>query len=145
MNETQEELREALETVDWYIFFLVLIIVGTLFSFRTVMLGREQTCLTIQGKQRQAEALTPQMARLRCLTSALVIGSLGFFLMSAQKNRAEAAAGSDKAAFCSADRNLWASILVFVAAAIRLYDLKAVEQESRLFNAETLEDETLPV
>ncbi len=144
MEETLRELKEALTTTDKASFFLVLLIVATLVSFQALLLGKRQICLTLQGEEAQASELTPCRAQLRYVSSALVIGSLGFFMMLAQRSWQEAAAGGDRVAFCSANRNLWASLFVFVAALIRLYDLRAVERQRQPTEGEMVENDALP-
>ena len=124
--EEQELLEEQLNTVDQSIFFLILLILSVLLSFWSVLIQRGQLVCTIEGKT-EAAAAAPKIYPIKISASALVVGSLGFFLCLALQ-----------ACQKSAGMNVWASLFVFAAALIRLYDLNFMER-----NQNTLVDENL--
>ena len=126
VEEQQEVLEEQLGTVDQSIFFLILIILSVLLSFWSVLIQRGQLVCTIEGNT-EAAAAAPDVFPIKISASALVIGSLGFFLCLALQTCRTAAQGDDPAAQKSAGMNVWASLFVFVAALIRLYDLNFME------------------
>ncbi|MDE7171468.1 MAG: hypothetical protein K2O11_06290, partial [Oscillospiraceae bacterium] len=64
---------------------------------------------------------------IRLSASVLVVSALGFFFCLALRTCRDASQGEDPAAQKSAGMNLWASLFVFAAALIRLYDLNFME------------------
>ena len=120
MEETV--LREQLRTVDESLLFLLLIVLSVLLSYWGVRIQREGLCRTLQGDAEGAAAL-PRVFPIRLSASALVVGALGFFLCLALKTERETARGGTPAARRSACTNLWASLFVFIAALLRVYDL----------------------
>lgn len=121
----KDMLCQQLAVTDESLRFLVLIILSVILSFWTVVIQREQLACAIEGKP---EAAAPPVFPIRRAASALVVGSLGFFLMLALQTCQTAAQGDDRVAQSSAAMNVWASLFVFTAALIRLYDLNYVQQ-----------------
>ena len=115
----ESEMREQLRTVDESLLFLGLLLLSIGLSYRGVALQRAGLCKTIQGDPAGAAALPPVFP-IRGCASALVVGSLGYFLCLAVRSCREAGPGS---AGESARTNLWASLLVFLAALLRLGEL----------------------
>lgn len=142
MEEAQKkELCRQLSITDGSLFFLLLLVFSILLSFWAVTIQRRQLCLTIQGET-EAAAAAPPVYPIKHGASALVVGSLGFFLFLAYHAWREACAGEDPVAKRSAGINLWASILVLAAAILRFNDLNFVEasRQSALLEADTLPD-----
>lgn len=103
-----------LRTAEQSVLFLVLLIFSLLLSLWAAVRQRDQL----------AAGETPtQVFPVRMGASALVVGSLGFFLCLSLRTARAAAQGEDPAARRSADRNLAAALLVFAAALLRLWDL----------------------
>lgn len=134
-------LCRQLATVDGSLFFLVLITLSILLSFWSVRVQRNQLCLAIRGDTEGAAAV-PSVYPLKHAASALVVGSLGFFLCLAIRALGEAEKGTDCAALRSARTNLWASLLVLAAAILRFDDLNFLEadRQSALLEADVLPD-----
>lgn len=126
MDEERQGLCEELELLDTGLGFLFFIITAILLSFWATVRQRDALCLTIQGETEQA-AQVGDVIGLRLGTSALIVGSLGFFFMQALE-ACRKADPSDPAAARSARLNLIASFLVLLAALIRLFDLNAVRR-----------------
>lgn len=147
MNNTEQgteasavrTLCEQLKTIDSSLFFLLLIIVSVLISFWTVTIQRKGLCFTICGDTKAAGAL-PRVYPFKCKSSAIVVGSLGFFLCLALAALGAAESGDDCVAKKSARTNFIASLLVFLAAVLRLDDLRFVERSRPTLVAE----DTLP-
>lgn len=114
----EEELRAQLNTADQSLLFLGLLLLSVGLSYCGVSLQRAGLCKTLQGDEAGAAAL-PSVFPIRLWASALVVGSLGFFLCLAVRS-ARQATGTEAASACT---NLWASLLVFAAALLRLGDL----------------------
>ena len=140
-EEQKEELCRQLGVIDSSLFFQVLIILGILLSFWSVTIQRRQLCLTIQGETEEAAA-APDVYPIKHAASSLIVGALGFFLCLAYHAWKQACAGDDCVAKRSASVNLWASILVLVAAMLRFDDLNFVENSSQsaLLEADVLPD-----
>lgn len=122
-------LKEQLKTVNQSLFYLVLIILSVLLSFRSVLLQREQLEGALAGKPSQAAA--QDAFPIRLTASGLVISALGFFFCLSLRTCREAACGNDPAAQKSAGMNVWASLFVLAAALIRLCDLISAEEARR--------------
>lgn len=125
-QSAKKTLCRQLGTVDSSIFFLLLIILATLLSFWSILIQRGQLVCTIEGNP-EAAAAAPPVYPIRHAASALIVGSLGFFLCLALRTAKEAEAGTDCVAKRSASSNVWASLFVLVAAILRLLDLDFVE------------------
>lgn len=144
----EDALRQQLGIVDQSLGFLLILIASVLLSFYTVVIQRRGLCLTISGDTEAAASL-PDVYPIKRRASAMVVGSLGFFLCLALNAWQQAEKGDDCVARRSATVNLWASLFVLLAGILRLMDLDfvaccsggsaAAEQE-----AEPLEDSTLP-
>ena len=144
----EDALRQQLGIVDQSLGFLLILIASVLLSFYTVVIQRRGLCLTISGDTEAAASL-PDVYPIKRRASAMVVGSLGFFLCLALNAWQQAEKGDDCVARRSATVNLWASLFVLLAGILRLMDLDfvaccsggsaAAEQES-----EPLEDSTLP-
>lgn len=121
----EQELQEQLDTVDTTLLFLVIVIFSLLLSFWATLRQRQAVCLTIQGETdaaRQAGEVYP----IRIAASALVLGSLGYFLYLALRLWEDARCGASQS---SAWANLWASTLVLCAAIVRWRDLIRTQAE----------------
>lgn len=138
-TSANHQLCEQLGTVDESLRFLVLIILSVLLSFWSVVVQRGQLCCTIT-EDTEATGPFPPVFPMKIAASALVTGSLGYFLSLALQTCRTAAQGDDAVAQHSASMNVWASLFVFVAALIRLYDLNYVEGRQPKLQ----QDETLP-
>lgn len=136
MRTVEESEQAFLGQIDASLGFLILLVLGVLLSVLVLWEQRRTVCLALEGEEEQAAELAAPILRLRRAASALVVGSLGFFFLLSQESARRAAAGTDPAACRSAVRNLWASLLVFAAALIRLYDLSATEREGQTGAAE---------
>ena len=123
----KHELREQLCTLDQSLGFLLLLIASVVLSYFGLRIQREGLCLTLQGDTEGAAAL-PGTFPIRLRASALVVGALGFFFCLALQTAQQSASGESAAARRSARVNLLASLLVFLAALLRLGDL--LEQSS---------------
>ncbi|NCB63249.1 MAG: hypothetical protein EOM52_06480 [Clostridia bacterium] len=118
----------------------MLIIASVLLSFWSVVIQRKGLCFTICGDTKAAAAL-PEVYPIKCKASAMIVGSLGFFLCLALTALEMAEAGDDCVAKKSARTNFLASLLVFLAAVLRLDDLRFVERcQSTLVAEDTLPD-----
>lgn len=133
-------LKKDLETIETALGFLLLIIAGTLLSFRTVLRQREALCLTLAGEA-QAAAEVGDVYAVRRVASAIFVGSTGYFLCQALSTWQTAQAGGDPVARRSARTNLWAAIFVLVAAVIRLMDLDFLRHCAAPAQEETEDDE----
>lgn len=125
-ESTKKTLCRQLGTVDSSIFFLLLIILATLLSFWSVLIQRGQLVCTMEEHTGAAQA-APPIYPIKRAASALIVGSLGFFLCLALRTAGEAEAGTDCTAKQSATTNVWASLFVLIAAILRLMDLDFVE------------------
>ena len=126
----QEPLRAQLGSLDAALGFLLLLIAATLLSFAALGIQRRGLCLALRGDTEAAAAL-PHAFPLRRKSSALVVGALGCFLCLAIQALRQAEGEGDAAGRRSARTNLWASILVFCAAVVRLEDLNRGAGDSR--------------
>ena len=126
-----EELKRDLETLNISLVFLILIILA-------VLLQREQLTLAIRGGE---PGRIPDPNPIRRQGSAITVGCLGFFLCLALSTLSKARTAGDPAAERSAQVNVWASLLVLLAAILRLVDLQTVEREPQ---TALLEETTLP-
>ena len=136
--EEQALLCEQLDTADQSLVFLVLILLSILLSLWALLIQRQELAAAVCGDRETAEELPPVFP-IRCSASSIVIGALGFFLCLALRSWDEARRDSDPAAQRSARINLWARLLVFLAALLRMDDLLFTKQ-SNGFSA----DSTLP-
>ena len=114
----EEALKRQLCTADGSLLFLSLLLLSVGLSYWGVSLQREGLCRTLRSDAEGAANL-PEVFPIRLWASALVVGCLGFFLCLAVKTDREA--GYETAQ--SARTNLWASVLVFLAALLRLDEL----------------------
>ena len=115
----KEALKRQLCTVDGSLLFLGLLLLSVGLSYWGVSLQREGLCRTLRSDAEGAANL-PEVFPIRLWASALVVGCLGFFLCLAVRTAREAGDGAGAA---SARTNLHASVLVFLAALLRLDDL----------------------
>lgn len=115
----QNTLRRQLRTADQSLVFLFLLVGSVLLSCQGVRLQREGLCRQLRGESGETPGLFP----VRLGASALVVGVLGFFLCLAVHTWQETGPESSTAGQRSARVNLWASLLVFLAALLRLEDL----------------------
>ena len=117
----EQEQEEELESLNWTALFLLLLIVAVLISFLATV---EQRNGLIQALYCQQENATNVFSK-RWTASALVVGATGFFAWLACRGANDARAQGDCTKQRSAHANLLAAVLVFVAALVRLNDLKA--------------------
>lgn len=75
----EDTLRQQLGIVDQSLGFLLILIASVLLSFYTVVIQRRGLCLTILGDTKAAAGL-PDVYPIKRRASAMVVGSLGFFL-----------------------------------------------------------------
>lgn len=122
----RDTLCKQLGIVDTSLGFLLLIIAATLLSLWAVVLQRRGLCRTICGAE-GGEGI-PSTYPIRHKASAIIVGSLGFFLCLALSTLQEAGQGNDCVAIQSARTNLWASLFVLIAALLRYRDLDFVER-----------------
>lgn len=136
--EERENLKQDLKMLNISLVFLLLIIFAVLLSLWSALIQRDQLALALEGKD---ASQVPPVEPIRCAGSAITVGCLVFFLCLALKTRAQAQAGEDPAAVRSAQVNVAASLLVLLAAILRLVDLQTVERERQ---SALLEETTLP-
>ena len=115
----EKALKRQLCTADGSLLFLSLLLLSVGLSYWGVSLQREGLCRTLRSDTEGAANL-PEVFPIRLWASALVVGCLGFFLCLAVRTAREAGDGAGAA---SARTNLHASVLVFLAALLRLDDL----------------------
>lgn len=149
--EERNILNEQLRTVNQSLFYLMLIILSVLLSFRSVLIQREQLEETLAGQPAGCRPEQPAGCRpgqpagcrnvypIRLCASALVVSALGFFFCLALRTCRDASRGDDPAAQKSASMNAWASLFVLAAALIRLYDLNFTEEIRCCRAAENIE------
>lgn len=125
MEELQAK-QEELETVNWSILFLILLILGVLLSFSATLEQRSGLLEALCCRQEDAADVSAK----RWAASALIVGTTGFFTWLACRSAKEAKEQGSCANQRSAQANLLASVLVFIAALVRLSDLKLTIQET---------------
>ena len=118
--EERAELQRGLLQLDGSVFFLILLILSILFSFWSLLIHRGQVAAALRGGDAQS---LPSPLPFKRASSALVIGSLGFFFRLALGTLERAQTGEDPLALRSAQVNILASVLVLGAALLRFYDL----------------------
>lgn len=135
MEETQKaELCEQLRTIDTSLVFVALLLLATGLSWKATAIQRQGLCDILLGKGTDV----PDVFPIRLVVSAIVIGALTFFF-GLSLDTWRTAWDQDQTARCSANLNVWASLLVLAAALIRLYDLVYVQSRQP-----ALEEEILP-
>lgn len=120
MEELQEQQAEGLETLNWSILFLLILIVGVLLSFAATVKQRDGLARSLCCGQEDDTDVTA----LRLPANLLIVGTTGFFAWLACRSAGQAEEEGDCARKRSARANLLAAVLVFVAALIRLDDLR---------------------
>lgn len=135
----REILKQQLGTVNRSLFYLLLIILSVLLSFRSVLIQRGLLEDMLAGKPQKAAA--PNLFPIKYSASALTVGALGFFFCLALHTCHDAAQGIDPAAQKSARMNVWASLFVLTAALIRFYDLNFMEEVQHSLAAESVQPE----
>lgn len=90
----EDTLRQQLGIVDQSLGFLLILIASVLLSFYTVVIQRRGLCLTILGDTKAAAGL-PDVYPIKRRASAMVVGSLGFFLCLALNAWQQAEQGDD--------------------------------------------------
>ena len=121
------EVKRALCQLDASSHFLLLIIASVLLSFQTLRLQRRQACRLLSGEEADTASLFP----LRLLSSALIIGALGFFLSLSLDALKQTEATGSPGQRRSAMENAVASVLVLAAALLRLDDLLATAESEK--------------
>lgn len=138
--EEQTELQRGLAQLNGAVFFLLVAVGSILFSLRSLLLQRQQLTTALRGGD-VADCPSPLPAKRAA--SALVIGSLGFFLSLSLDTLRRAGEGGDELEQRSAQVNALASTLVMGAALLRFYDLLLRErQESEGTEEQLLIDES---
>lgn len=138
MEESQLEQKDELATLGWTVLFLLLLIVGVLLSFSATVEQRDGLARLVCCGQED----TTDVFSTRWLASILVVGATGFFAWAACRSMKKTQCQGSCTQQRSAQANLLASVLVFVAALIRLNDLELIGRDRQ--NAaleETLEPE----
>ena len=138
MEEQKEALKQDLDMLNTSLVFLLLIILAVLLSLWSALLQREQLELALAEED---ASQVPDPNPIRRQGSAITVGCLGFFLCLALGTLTQARAAGDPAAVRSAQVNVWASLLVLLAAILRLGDLQTVAGEAQ---TPLLEETTLP-
>jgi hypothetical protein len=132
--KTQDaDLHSQLNTLTATLGFQLLVLVSFLFSFRANTLERDYLQSTLSGGDKTPE---PNLFPFRCRSSALSVGTAGFFFSDTLRTLQQA---EGRAARRSAELNALAGFLVLAAAVIRLIDVVETEQ-----SAPALEEELLP-
>lgn len=126
-SAAEEDMEQALSTINTSLGFLLVIIAGLIFSFIATARQRESICCAIAGETEKAAALA-DVFPLRCKASALTIGASGFFLCLAIQGAKKPEATATAAARCSTYRNIWVALLFLVAEMVRLLDLVDTKQ-----------------
>lgn len=134
----RQELEQNLKTLNASLVFLILIILAVLLSLWSALIQREQLKLALEGKD---PSWLPSVESLRQIGSAITVGCLGFFLCLALNTQRETQAEGSPSAKRSAQVNVWASLLVLLAAILRLVDLQTLTKEQQTL---LLEETTLP-
>lgn len=122
-REMEEDvLAGEVRTLDDSLGYILAVVGSVLLSLQATVRQRDGVRLALAGDSAGAMAAQDQVRRLRLLAGSVLIGALGYFLCLALR-AAEESAGDPEAAD-SARANLWASLLVLLAALIRFLDLK---------------------
>lgn len=136
--EQRQELEQDLNTLNVSLVFLLLIILAVLLSLWSALIQREQLRLALEEKDSSG---LPSPESLRQIGSAITVGCLGFFLCLALKTRQRVQAGGTATEQRSAQVNVWASLLVLLAAILRLVDLQTIAKDVQ---TPLLEETTFP-
>ncbi len=136
--EERRELQRGLKQLDGAIFFILLLIVSILFSLWSM--GQQRRALLAALRGEDPGDSSSSVLSLKRASSALVIGSLGFFLCLSLDALRRARAGIAKH---SAQVNALASTLVLGAALLRFYDL-LLEESGALNAMELAQADDLP-
>lgn len=123
----QEKLCEGVDALDQSLIFVAVIIAGVLLSFRALLVQRDGLCVQLAGGEPDLSCLYP----IRHTASSLIAGALAFFLCLSARSAA-GADPNDPVALRSGRANLLASVLVFLAAAIRFDDVEQLHANGRL-------------
>lgn len=134
----REELERDLGMLNVSLVFLLLIILAVLLSLWSALIQRKQLRLILAGED---PGQVPDPNPIRRQGSALTVGCLGYFLCLALGTLKQAQAKDAPAAERSAQVNVWASLLVLLAAILRLVDLQTIEREQQ---TPLLEETVLP-
>ena len=136
--EERDELKQELGMLNVSLTFLLLILFAVFLSLWSALIQLKELELAIEGKE---PSQTPPVYFLRQAGSAITVGCLGFFLCLALETRAKAQAEGKPAAKRSAQTNVLASLLVLLAAILRLKDLQMTQEQTQ---TPLLEETTLP-
>lgn len=110
----EESLKQQRETADRSLLFLSILLGSILLSWLTLARQRQELETTGRaGEERPG----------RLESSVLVVVALGWFFCLGVKGRAEGTR--------SGEVNFWASLLVLLAALLRLWDLLETEKTAR--------------
>ena len=125
MEQTRagEEGCRALETLDWSLGFLLILIAGILISFAATAAQRDGVARAVLCGQPDQTDVFP----LRWKTGVLTAGAAGFFAFLSRRTLAEALQQEDCAQRRSARSNALAAALAFAATLIRLDDLEFIK------------------
>ena len=136
--EERKELKQSLGMLNVSLVFLILITLAVLLSLWSALIQRDQLKLALEGGD---PSHVPSVYPIRQAGSAITVGCLGYFLCLALWTQAEARSSRNPATMRSAQVNVWASLLVLLAAILRLVDLQTVAREVQ---TPLLEETTLP-
>lgn len=136
--ESREELEQDLGMLNVSLVFLLLIILAVLLSLWSALIQRRQLRLAVAGED---AGQIPDPNPIRQQGSAITVGCLGFFLCLGLSTLRKAREAGEPAAVRSAQVNVWASLLVLLAAILRLVDLQTIDRERQ---TPLLEETTLP-
>ena len=118
----EDSLAGEARTLDDSLGYILAVIGSVLLSYRATALQRDGVYLALAGDDAGARDAQERVRRLRLLSGAVLIGTLGYFLCLAL--RAADQARGDPGAEGSARTNLTASVLVLLAALLRFLDQK---------------------
>lgn len=120
MEDQDQTLQTQLDDAGGAVNYLLVLIGGILLSFLAAVRQRDALCQAIRDGTEGPASGT--LFPLRLGSSALIVGSLGFFFHQAL-DRLQTADPDDPDGCQSAQRNALAAFLVLLAALIRLLDL----------------------
>lgn len=120
-EETMKQLRAQLASADASLFFIAVLIVSVLLSWRSTAAQRDGLCAILET----GEQSLPDVSFLRLTASTLAVAALTFFFSLSLDGWKSALSGGGN--LPSAQVNLWASLLVLAAALLRLYDLLCLQ------------------
>lgn len=116
----QSSLESAAELLDLSVKFMLLLILGILFSFAALLIQRQQFCLSTAGEDTSS---CPDPSPIRKLAGVLTLLCAGFFFFLALESWKSAPKDDPKQQTLSRV-DLWASLLALAASFLRLWVLE---------------------